>query len=309
MVQLIAPANLLSPSATENFAEGEAAVEAEVEDEEDVSDDGTVWREVCEVAVCEAASIDTTGLLGTQIWHSSKVLAAYLRGTGVDATLSGNGGLVPTLAGARCLELGAGTGLVSLVLAALGAQVTATDYHTAILSLVRRSAAENGLAALLDTAVLDWDDPETFVPPAQEASTAAATKAGTAGAVEGFDLIIAADCVYVETSSALVATLAAHVPIGCATPVLLGYQHRNDRAASFFEEMLQLGFQFRRFEGADDAAIPSLAQTRSHAGSWHEMASSAGTLFESIQRAHFAWDGDEIPVQLLLVTRNPISAA
>ncbi|MFR9805413.1 class I SAM-dependent methyltransferase [Pseudonocardia sp. RS010] len=60
-------------------------------------------------------------------------------------------------AGTRVLELGCGLGLPALAAARAGAEVLATDLSTTAITLVRRSAALNGLP--LRAEALSWTDP------------------------------------------------------------------------------------------------------------------------------------------------------
>ena len=64
---------------------------------------------------------------------------------------------LPELAGARVVELGCGLGVPSLVAAAKGAGVTATDWAEDAIELLRDNATRNGLA--LRAEVRDWRDP------------------------------------------------------------------------------------------------------------------------------------------------------
>lgn len=75
-----------------------------------------------------------------EVWPSAPVLGTRLAERGV--------------AGTAILELGCGLGVTGLTAAALGAEVTATDWAPEALELLRRNAARNGL----DVAVrrLDW---------------------------------------------------------------------------------------------------------------------------------------------------------
>jgi predicted nicotinamide N-methyase len=62
--------------------------------------------------------------------------------------------LPPGLAGTRVVELGCGLGIPSLVAAARGADVLATDWADDAVSLLRRNAARN--AVVLRAEVRDW---------------------------------------------------------------------------------------------------------------------------------------------------------
>jgi predicted nicotinamide N-methyase len=64
---------------------------------------------------------------------------------------------LPDVAGLRVVELGCGLGVTSLVAAARGADVTATDWSPDAVALLRENAARNGLA--LRTEVRDWREP------------------------------------------------------------------------------------------------------------------------------------------------------
>ena len=93
------------------------------------------------------------------------------------------------LDGVRVIELGCGLGLPSLVAAARGADVLATDWAPEAVALVAGNAARNGLA--LQTAVHDWREP-------LEAT---------------FDLVLAADVLYERRNVApVVAAVAALAP-------------------------------------------------------------------------------------------------
>jgi predicted nicotinamide N-methyase len=78
------------------------------------------------------------------------------------------------LRGRRMLELGCGLALPSLVAAARGAQVLATDWAPEAVELLRLNAERNGIA--LEVRVARWDEPESFG--------------------GGWDLVLAADVLY-----------------------------------------------------------------------------------------------------------------
>jgi predicted nicotinamide N-methyase len=91
-----------------------------------------------------------------ELWPASLALAAAL----------------PEVAGLRVVELGCGLGVPSLVAAARGAEVTATDWATDAVDLLRENAGRNGVAVRAE--VRDWREPWD----------------------ERFDLAIAADVLY-----------------------------------------------------------------------------------------------------------------
>jgi predicted nicotinamide N-methyase len=66
-------------------------------------------------------------------------------------------GALPDVRGLRVVELGCGLGLVSLVAAAKGAAVTATDWSGDAIGLLRENAARNGVAVRAEAR--DWRVP------------------------------------------------------------------------------------------------------------------------------------------------------
>jgi predicted nicotinamide N-methyase len=66
-------------------------------------------------------------------------------------------GALPDVGGLRVVELGCGLGVPSLVAAARGAEVTATDWAADAIDLLRENAARNGLE--LHAEVRDWREP------------------------------------------------------------------------------------------------------------------------------------------------------
>lgn len=99
-------------------------------------------------------------------------------------------GALPDVLGRRVVELGCGLGLPSLVAAARGAQVTATDWADDAIALLHDNAARNGLTLIAE--VRDWRDPWH----------------------ERFDLALAADVLYEERNVApLLARLRELAPV------------------------------------------------------------------------------------------------
>lgn len=91
-----------------------------------------------------------------ELWPAATALAAAL----------------PDVTALRVVELGCGLGVPSLVAAAHGAEVTATDWADDAVSLLERNAARNGLTVRVERR--DWREPWS----------------------ERFDLALAADVLY-----------------------------------------------------------------------------------------------------------------
>lgn len=114
--------------------------------------------------VIAGTTLRISQLRDTRIWECGVVLAKFLEGR--------------DLCGTRAVELGAGTGLVGLAAAALGATVLCTDRDVRALQL---NVEASDLAVHVDT--FDWTRP----PPASLASST-------------FELVLAADVVYNATA-------------------------------------------------------------------------------------------------------------
>lgn len=109
-----------------------------------------------------------------ELWPAARALAAAL----------------PAVAGLCVVELGCGLGLPSLVAAARGAEVTATDWAAEAVELLQENAARNGLSVHAE--VRDWREPWP----------------------ERFDLALAADVLYERRNVApLLERLRALAPV------------------------------------------------------------------------------------------------
>ncbi len=103
--------------------------------------------------------------LWAKIWKASWVLSGYLAE-------------LPPDANQRLLEIGAGVGLVSIVAATFGHQITMTEYNSDALNFARANACLNNCPDL-PIKKLDWNHP---------------------GLKDQFDLIVAAEVTYDEAS-------------------------------------------------------------------------------------------------------------
>ncbi len=89
----------------------------------------------------EAFAVDEFLPYWAELWPATRALAEAL----------------PDVHGLRVVELGCGLGLPSLVAAAKGAYVTATDWSHDAIELLRENATRNGLELRME--VRDWREP------------------------------------------------------------------------------------------------------------------------------------------------------
>ncbi|PSC76504.1 lysine methyltransferase METTL21D [Micractinium conductrix] len=127
------------------------------------------------------------------LWDGALVLAAYLVAQPRYRYL-----------GMRCVELGAGVGLVGLALAAMGARVTITDVGK-VLPLMRDNLAANGYhpargpqegCGWAEADALEWGKPGWMEGPVARLASG------------GLDLVVAADCCYIDQDGASPSTPA-----------------------------------------------------------------------------------------------------
>lgn len=161
------------------------------------------------------------GDVGHVVWDAAIVLAKYLE---TKAFMNSATGL-NTLASKNVLELGAGTGIVGLVAATLGAHVILTDLDD-LQDLLKKNIGVNQtlITGSATAKVLKWGENTTdFLPPP--------------------DIILMADCIYYEQSvEPLVNTLKALS--GVDTCVICCYEQRTEGVnpvveRMFFELLLQ----------------------------------------------------------------------
>ena len=183
-------------------------------------------------------------LTGAAVWDAALVLAHYLP-------------QVMDWEGRRVLELGAGAGLLAITAAQLGATVVATDMDQRVCDLCASNAARNDVnPCRLTTAILPWGS----------ASALAEVDASTSGGGAGWDVVLAADCVYpgrrkdgdgAKADRPLLDTLlgacrlrqkAAATETGARltpTVVVCGYKTRSVEQLAFFRMAKKHGFQLR----------------------------------------------------------------
>jgi predicted nicotinamide N-methyase len=132
--------------------------------------------------------------------------------------------------GLRVLELGCGLGLPSLVAAAEGADVLATDWAPDAIALLRENAAANGLRLRIQ--IVSWDEPEPIL---REAP---------------FDLVLAADVLYERRNADRLLELLPAL----GDEILLA-----DPARPHTERFLEAAAGSWRIETAPDNTRPRLA--------------------------------------------------
>jgi predicted nicotinamide N-methyase len=154
---------------------------------------------------------EDTGSFGTQTFPAAASMAEWI------------GAGCPQLRGKRALEIGSGTGLVALTLAAAGMQVVACDFDRDALHLVERAALDAGIP--VECRHLDICGPEQLPGP--------------------FDVLVAVDLLYTdvlatEVARRVVEALQAGALVLVADP---GRAGRATFAACLAEEGLTAQFQ------------------------------------------------------------------
>ena len=172
------------------------------------------------VEIIQKSPIDSIST-GTTLYLSSQLLAHYLQET--------------TPRGTRAIELGAGTGLVSIVLGILGWEVWATDLSNVIEDVLCMNIDRNREGIII-VQELDWcQGTWTWIQP----------KASDAEVPDqpSFDLIVCADGVYSkELIGPLLKTLKS-LSRSRSPPILMAFERRDTAVIdSFFEQSRTLGF-------------------------------------------------------------------
>ena len=168
---------------------------------------------------------------GAVVWEAAEATLAYLESA-----------FAPTgLQGKAVVELGAGTGVIGLACAAMGARVTLTDLETA-LPLLRANAEQNYAATRahhsltrrlepIEIKALPWGEP---LPDGLRA-----------------DLVIACDCVYQPSAyTHLAATIAA-----LGAPCLLSWRARGKQEEVVLGHLASAGFALTRVHSTPDGTV------------------------------------------------------
>ena len=196
-----------------------------------------VWVDGCAQAsihIVQAIDEDPASLL----WRSAVVLSRLWWNDGHQQQL------LPFPRGARVLDLGAGLGLTSMTLEALGAQrVVATEISPA-LQWLQKSIQRNGSS--VEVAELLWGD--------DDAADMLCRQSGP------FDLVLAVDCIYSSALHApLMRTLRRVLTPGVST-LLLTAEGRNDQEQAFVQQISdEHGMEVKCVAGPDEGGLEVLA--------------------------------------------------
>ena len=139
-------------------------------------------NKIDKIQISEQRSVITSwGTTGRRTWEAALVLAEYLLSTPCEVR------------GRKVLELGAGTGFLSIILAKLDVceRLCSTDADESVLQLVKRNAALNGCSDALDIEKLNWEDSNI--------------------SLDSWDVILGADITY-DDSVADLANLLSKLP-------------------------------------------------------------------------------------------------
>ncbi|XP_060922914.1 protein N-lysine methyltransferase METTL21A [Limanda limanda] len=157
----------------------------------------------------------------SQDWRTHGVAAVLWDAAVVLSVFMEQGGALD-LKGKRVIELGAGTGLVGIVAALLGAEVTVTDRAPALdlLSSNVKSNLPPGCEGSATVSELTWGQGLERFPPG------------------GFDLVLGADIVYLEDTFVPLLETLEHLSSD-ATAVLLACKIRYERDTRFLDLLRQ----------------------------------------------------------------------
>jgi predicted nicotinamide N-methyase len=155
---------------------------------------------------------------GAVLWPAAWAVAKYLLTTG---TLGSRNMEDAPLKGVSIVELGTGTGLVSIAAALGGAQVLATDYEPLALALTQYSAQTfHGKTLHIETQLLDMCDYDTPLPKA--------------------DIVVAADIMY-EPKTGIAMAYRAVEGLKQGSRVIVGDSPGRPGRPAFLETLRSLG--------------------------------------------------------------------
>ena len=153
---------------------------------------------------------------GTRLWEAGTLLARY-----VEANYESK------LKKKRVLELGSGTGLLSIYLGKLGATVLSCDNNPLVVALLKKNVAANKVGKLVTVRAFDWSLP-----------------ADVASVGTEFDFVMGADCVFsLAATEKLVDCLDAVMQNGAT----LGFMSIETRDNAVTESFV-LGMQKKKFD-------------------------------------------------------------
>ncbi|KAH9454564.1 hypothetical protein Pst134EB_014636 [Puccinia striiformis f. sp. tritici] len=205
---------------------------------------------------------------GSTLWLSSQILSAYLL-----ATLSKNMARAKSRS-LRAVEVGAGTGLLSITLSALSYTVLATDIEPSLTQIllpnVRNWMEDNPSAGKICTCQLDWNlepDPQSIctafssdanleltsdlnLPTESDGQARILTRQDGLATIS-IDLIVSADTVYtVELIRPLLTTLTKLTTMSLKQPLIYIALERRDPnlVDSFFRIAVEMGFRATQVE-------------------------------------------------------------
>eukprot|EP01105_Mastigella_eilhardi_P028931 TRINITY_DN98_c1_g2_i2.p1 TRINITY_DN98_c1_g2~~TRINITY_DN98_c1_g2_i2.p1 ORF type:complete len:231 (-),score=75.40 TRINITY_DN98_c1_g2_i2:47-739(-) len=190
---------------------------------------------------------DFSGELGATVWDAALVLCKYFENVREFP--------VGYFRGKRVLELGAGTGLVGLVVSLLGAKSVMITDQPQMLELIRDNVQRNhGHNVTVRT--LDWSATSAALAEErlQQAQPQAAPLHTTAGELSDFvvpfDVVLASDVIcFCYGYEDLVRTLK--YVSDSNTRIIMSYEKRDIRDRQFFQLLKDYGFTFSKAPNED----------------------------------------------------------